>query len=546
MVYVPSDDDRDISESVVTSLSDISEASGRSSTPRPAEFQGWRTTRGFSGDDRSISEITEASGRSSTPRLAEFPGRRTVYVPSGDDRSISEITEASGRSSTPRLVEFPGQRTVYVPSGDDRYIPEITEASRRSSAPRPAEFQRRRTIYMPSSDDRDISEITEASRRSSTPRLVEFPGRRTVYVPSGDDRDISEITEASRRSSTPRLIEFPGRRTVYVPPGSDRDIISLAESAEASRHPSTPRPAEFKGWSVTHGFFVWMGGFMLYVNGKPRATLTSDELRHFVNVETVDMPVISEAEIKDRSKGDGLSKSIALLQLAWFVIQLVARYVQNLPITLLEIDTLAIVILTCFAYGLWWKKPKDVGCPYIVHWKAQNQPGQLTYDTEKFHSLGVGCLDRLIYPFTSLMGIGASISPRAARFRRVPSLGGYSISYHATSVRLIGCFSGMVFGAVHCLGWNYLFQRPTEHMLWRAASLGIASAPALLFLYIEYWIGWKNSRVGQYIIVCAALIISLIYVAARVTLIVLIMLSLRSLPLDAYDTVAWTQFIPHL
>jgi len=56
--------------------------------------------------------------------------------------------------------------------------------------------------------------------------------------------------------------------------------------------------------------------------------------------------------------------------LAWFIVQLAARHAQSLPISLLEIDTLAVAGLTCIAYGLWWKKPKDVGRPYVVQWKA--------------------------------------------------------------------------------------------------------------------------------------------------------------------------------
>jgi hypothetical protein len=127
-----------------------------------------------------------------------------------------------------------------------------------------------------------------------------------------------------------------------------------------------------------------MGGFMLYVNDEPRGTLTTDELQRFIDEGSVKMPVISEAEVEDRSKGDGLSKGIAILQLVWFVVQLFARYVRNLPITLLEIDTLAVVALTCVSYGMWWKKPKDVGCPCIVRWKGTaNQPSgpsRLTYE----------------------------------------------------------------------------------------------------------------------------------------------------------------------
>ncbi|KAG1880119.1 hypothetical protein F4604DRAFT_1679230 [Suillus subluteus] len=135
------------------------------------------------------------------------------------------------------------------------------------------------------------------------------------------------------------------------------------------------------GWTVTHGFFAWMGGFMLYFNGKPRATLKPDELLGFVREGSVEMPVIMEADMEDRSKGDALSKGIAILQLAWFVLQLVARYVQNLPMTLLELDTLAVAALTSISYGFWWKKPKDVGRPHAVHWKATaSPPSELAYE----------------------------------------------------------------------------------------------------------------------------------------------------------------------
>ena len=88
----------------------------------------------------------------------------------------------------------------------------------------------------------------------------------------------------------------------------------------------------------------------------------------------MDMPVIAEEEIEDRGKGDVLSKGIAILQLAWFIVQIAARYAQKLPVSLLEIDTLAVASLTCIAYGLWWKKPKDVGRPYLVHWKSPVPP----------------------------------------------------------------------------------------------------------------------------------------------------------------------------
>jgi len=120
---------------------------------------------------------------------------------------------------------------------------------------------------------------------------------------------------------------------------------------------------------------------MLYVNGVPRATLRPNELERFVHDGSVEIPIIMEADIEDRSKGDALSKGIAIVQLVWFVLQLVARYIQNLPMTLLEFETLAVATLTCIAYGFWWKKPKTVGRPYAVYWKGTaSPPSELAYE----------------------------------------------------------------------------------------------------------------------------------------------------------------------
>ncbi|KAG2033066.1 hypothetical protein BDR03DRAFT_821604, partial [Suillus americanus] len=123
------------------------------------------------------------------------------------------------------------------------------------------------------------------------------------------------------------------------------------------------------GWTKTHGFFAWMGGFVLHVNHKPRGILTPDELLQFIREGSVETPAITEADIKDRSKSDTISELVAILQLVWFVIQLIARYIQKLPVTLLEIDTLGVAAMTCISCGFWLNKPKDVRIPYIVHWK---------------------------------------------------------------------------------------------------------------------------------------------------------------------------------
>ncbi|KAG2070610.1 hypothetical protein BDR04DRAFT_1018364 [Suillus decipiens] len=158
-------------------------------------------------------------------------------------------------------------------------------------------------------------------------------------------------------------------------------FLSAYKTAKAFNDAFGPPLHQALGWTVTHGFFAWMGGFKLYVNDEPRSTLTPDELLGFVREGSVELPVIVKADIEDRSKGDALSKGIAIFQLVWFAVQLAVRYFQNLPMSLLELDTLAVAVLTSIAYGFWLKKPKDVGLPHAVDWKATaSPPSELTYE----------------------------------------------------------------------------------------------------------------------------------------------------------------------
>ncbi|KAG1870865.1 hypothetical protein F4604DRAFT_1771149 [Suillus subluteus] len=135
-------------------------------------------------------------------------------------------------------------------------------------------------------------------------------------------------------------------------------------------------------------------------------------------------------------------------------------------------------------------------------------------------------------PFLTLMGIVVFIFPRAARFCRVPSLGGCG-EYHANIVlQWDGVWRDTLAG---------LEPLALETRITHAASLGIARVPLSEFLDKFGYAVWAPN-VGHHetrILIFAA------YNAACVMLTVLVMLSLQSLPSGVYGTVAWTKFIPH-
>ncbi|KAH9959117.1 hypothetical protein BC827DRAFT_1269116 [Russula dissimulans] len=134
-----------------------------------------------------------------------------------------------------------------------------------------------------------------------------------------------------------------------------------------------------EGWTLTHGFFATMGGFMAYKGNRPIRVLLPWELESYSLTGNGDIPRISKMEIQDKSKGDFISKAVVILQTSWFVIQCIARGVQGLPITELELATIAFASLNFVIYVLWWDKPLNVQCGLDVglHFGTHFQSSQL-------------------------------------------------------------------------------------------------------------------------------------------------------------------------
>lgn len=60
---------------------------------------------------------------------------------------------------------------------------------------------------------------------------------------------------------------------------------------------------------------------------------------------------------------DKFAKAIAVFQILWFLAQMVARGIQRLPITLLELATITIITCTGATFFFWFHKPLNVEIP---------------------------------------------------------------------------------------------------------------------------------------------------------------------------------------
>lgn len=149
------------------------------------------------------------------------------------------------------------------------------------------------------------------------------------------------------------------------------------EGQSSGQHRQGMRP-----WTKVHSFYAGMGGFVFelptphtndaeFIPGLSRLTLTTRGVLLLARCGL--LPVISKEDIKDKSKSDSLAKSLVLLQAGWMLVQTLTRVVEHLPVSLLEIVTIAHVLSAFFIYMLWWNKPREVREPTTVRCESADQ-----------------------------------------------------------------------------------------------------------------------------------------------------------------------------
>jgi len=136
-----------------------------------------------------------------------------------------------------------------------------------------------------------------------------------------------------------------------------------------------------------------MGGFH-YFEGSDEAgapcnavhPLRYQDVVSMLKNKTISLP--PEAEIQDKSKSDWLAKTIALFQTLWFVTQCIARSIENLPTTELEIVTLAYTAINVGMFIAWWDKPRNVDRPIRVFHKP----------VEEDEAETINWIEKIMYP----------------------------------------------------------------------------------------------------------------------------------------------------
>ncbi|KAF8858839.1 hypothetical protein BDZ45DRAFT_590708 [Acephala macrosclerotiorum] len=307
-------------------------------------------------------------------------------------------------------------------------------------------------------------------------------------------------------------------------------------------------------WTMTHAFYANMGGYddkgPTY-NNKDMASISlpiavnSAHLCALISRGLIKgLPSISKIEIEDKSKEDMIVKALTLVQVLWFIIQLAVRKAKNLPCTQLEIAVLGFAICTFITYLLWFKKPKDIKVGSRVSTERE-----LTPDDRR----RILWLNKFGFFENALKGTDKHMPTRTmtndmynmeAAFYRFEFGEDAKIGFEGEDIGFIA--GAVVFGACHCIAWDFEFPTSVEQIVWKAASIFTIAAIPLFYLggAFLYWMTVGGVLRGVSFCALSYTTFSL-YAACRVFIIVELFRSLAYLPPEAFLT-TWSASMPHV
>ncbi|KAL7925762.1 hypothetical protein ACQKWADRAFT_329723 [Trichoderma austrokoningii] len=320
----------------------------------------------------------------------------------------------------------------------------------------------------------------------------------------------------------------------------------------------------------------------------------------------IEFPTISDEELLDKSKKDTVAKLITCFQVGYLIVQCIARGIQKLPVTTIELSTVAIVVCSIMTSICWMSKPQDVRYPIRINMSVTmdqvlREAGPVA--ARPYRQTPLDFVDDLtpswalnIQPFIKL--------PVGPHKRPLPRIGDSRLPWLETLESLYLCLATMVYASVHLTGWNFKFPTRVELILWRVSSLILVGTTALFWVLeagailqrygsdnkiwtrmmrreekksdvtitvveealietratasegepstllqqrdVEKEEPWAPRQLPLVWEFWSILPIALIYATARAYILVEPLIGLRSMQAGAFDTVDWMAFIPHV
>lgn len=322
-------------------------------------------------------------------------------------------------------------------------------------------------------------------------------------------------------------------------------------------------------WTLTHSCYARMGGFA--IRSKPRVEafqldnlenppgqetlhcLSAEQVYELRRTEVIEsLPSLGVEEIRDKSKSDTFSKAIAIGQILWTTVQIIARAAKRLPVSPLEVAVAAFAVCAVIIYGLYWYKPQRVFSPTVIL-DYVNGPEETLEEILK--ACYKEASDKRNQALLAAENSTDSTKPEitepditvtAARSESFANLDSRPVEW----VSLIaGAIGATVFGAIHIIAWNFAFPTKIELIWWRCASVYTTAYPlGLAIIGLVVYTALKSSgssdQVQTIVLYSFAAFFTFLYALARYFILAEVFRTLFFLPAGSFVS-TWSTNIPH-
>jgi len=348
-------------------------------------------------------------------------------------------------------------------------------------------------------------------------------------------------------------------------------------------------------FGLVHAFYAIMGGFAFYgpyddddptaeesffqISTNPHHTVDVPKMNtivyiveHFPHILTN----IPEEYILNQAVSSSLGKVLLIVQVAWFCTNCASRLFQHLPLSLLEVTTVAHGFCTLIAYIVWWSKPLNVAAPTILREREAQEVYALLkcsddeYDKalEMAQNMAAGDPSTLSTAHGSEKIVLAADAlqhllptperpPHSSRFHSstrmmFPGFFAPGSGHSLAALLSTGLFiiSAILYGLVHVLAWGGRIPTPLERLLWQVSSWVVTCSglTEILVISLTGWLGDNDTTTGKIANVFRVimyLMIPFAHILASGFLIVESFRELAFLDSAAYQLLSWTNYWPH-
>ncbi|KAF2106052.1 hypothetical protein BDV96DRAFT_617543 [Lophiotrema nucula] len=302
-----------------------------------------------------------------------------------------------------------------------------------------------------------------------------------------------------------------------------------------------------RDWTETHAFYANAGGFVLEAPDCPPFPINATSISYLISKGKLEMPRTTEREIWDRSKADRCAKWVAVIQTGWLFCNIVVRAIQRLPVTPLELFTMAFVVPTLATQYFWWRKAQNAETPIHlrVEWDIRDMLCEAGPDAA------------VPYIDTPMDFVEKPVWDGWKRRLRLLHFGGLQ---ERPLTRIPNDYSPPPTGKEAAFIWIISVVHAGIHCLATLTLLGVMILGGLVpvlstsswfdFTFNLLWI-WvreakKKTLLREWTFSSLVSCAYILYIAARLVILAEVISVFRSLPAAAYRQVSWMALWPHV